>query len=134
MSHELTSTQAPASRSLYRVLIVDDDPHVRTLLGELMASPHRSIEVRDTPRAALEFIRHNPVDLALLDMMMPGMNGVELAGQIKAKCPAAHIIICTGYFAEAMASGATAQHVDRVLEKPLNLGELLQLTDAYSGQ
>lgn len=134
MSQELKSPTPAAERSVYRVLIVDDDPHIRALLAELLAAPHRSVEVRDTPRAALEFVRHNPVDLALLDMMMPGMDGVELAGKIKAKCPMAHIVICTGYFAAAMTATAEANQVERVLQKPINLGALMQLADSYAGQ
>ncbi len=134
MSSDIKSSTSTTGRSAYRVLIVDDDPHIRALLAELLTAPHRSIEVRDTPRAALEFVRHNPVDLALLDMMMPGMDGVELAGKIKAKCPQAHVVICTGYFAEAMTASAEANQVDRILQKPLNLGALMQLADAYSEQ
>ena len=125
---------ADSKNNVYRVLIVDDDPHIRLLLAELLKAPNRSIEVRDTPRAAVEFVRHNPVDLALLDMMMPGMNGVELATKIKEKCPRAHIVICTGYFAEAAAANAQAHAADQILEKPLNLGELLQLADAHTSE
>lgn len=125
---------ADSQNNIYRVLIVDDDPHVRMLLAELMKSPNRSVEVRDTPRAAVEFVRHNPVDLALLDMMMPGMNGVELAKKIKQKCPQAHIVICTGYLAQAAEANAEAHVADKIFEKPLNLGELLQLADAHTSE
>jgi CheY-like chemotaxis protein len=120
--------------NIYRVLIVDDEPAVRTMLAELLAGPTRSVEVRDTPRAALEFLRHNPVDLAVLDMMMPGMNGVELAKKIKAKCPRAHIVMCTGFVAEATAANATTNAVERIFEKPFNLGELLEVADAHTSE
>ena len=124
---------ADSKTNIYRVLIVDDDPHIRMLLAELLKAPNRSVEVRDTPRAAVEFVRHNPVDLALLDMMMPGMNGVELATKIKEKCPQAHIVICTGYLVEA-GCPEVRDRAEHVLHKPLNLGEVLQLADAYSAQ
>jgi CheY-like chemotaxis protein len=115
------------------VLIVDDEPDERDLLAELLSGPNRAVEVRDTARAALEFLEQNPVDLVFLDHCMPGMSGAELAQRIKAKYPQAHIIICTGYLVEA---GCPEIHdsAERVLHKPLNLGEVLQLADNYSSQ
>mgnify|MGYP001341997068 CR=1 FL=1 len=85
----------------YRVLIVDDEPDERDLLAELLSGPNRAVEVRDTPRAALEFLQHNPVDLAFLDHHLPGMSGTELAQRIKTMYPHAHIVMCTGYLVEA---------------------------------
>lgn len=119
-------------RDLYRILIVDDDAGIRDLLSELLQGPHRSIEVRDTPRAALEFLQHNPVDLAFVDLMMPGMRGDELAAAIKTRQPHAHVVICTGYLAEAAAEGAQLQAADCLLQKPLNLGEVMQIADSYA--
>jgi CheY-like chemotaxis protein len=117
---------------LYRILIVDDDAVIRDLLSELLQSPRRSIEVRDTPRAALEFLQHNPIDLAFVDLVMPGMNGTELAKKIKERCPQAHIVICTGHLTNASVTEAHAIPVDHLMEKPLDLGELLELADTYS--
>ena len=118
-------------QNLFRVLIVDDDAGVRELLAQILQAPHRSVAVRDCSRAALEFLQHNPVDLAFVDLMMPGMGGDELAKKIKQRNPRAHVVICTGYVAEANAAEAHATGVDRVLRKPINLGEVLQLADSY---
>jgi len=120
-------------RTPYRVLIVDDEPDERDLLAELLSGPNRAVEVRDTARAALEFLEQNPVDLAFLDHCMPGMSGAELARRIKAKYPQAHIIVCTGYMIEA---GCPEIHnsAEHVLHKPLNLGEVLRLADNYSAK
>jgi CheY-like chemotaxis protein len=114
----------------YRVLIVDDEPDERDLLAELLSGPNRAVEVRDTARAALEFLQHNPVDLVFLDYRMPGTSGLDLAEQIKAKYPQAHIVMCTGYLVEA-GCPEIRDSAEHVLHKPLNLGEVLQLADAY---
>jgi CheY-like chemotaxis protein len=119
-------------RELYRILIVDDDVAIRDLLADLLQGPHRSVEARDTPRAALEFLQHNPIDLAFVDLVMPGMQGTELARKIKERCPQAHVVICTGYLTEASVAEAHAIPVDHLMEKPLDLGELLELADTYS--
>jgi CheY-like chemotaxis protein len=120
-------------KSPYRVLIVDDEPGERDLLSELLSGPKRSVEVCDSPSAALSFLEHNPIDLALLDHRMPGMSGTELAKRIKEKYPQAHIVICTGYLVEA-GCPEVSERAEHVLHKPLNLGEVLQLADAYSAQ
>lgn len=115
----------------YRVLIVDDEPDERDLLAELLSGPNRAVEVRDTPRAALEFLQHNPVDLAFLDHHLPGMSGTELAQRIKTMYPHAHIVMCTGYLVEA-GCPEILDRAEHVLHKPLNLGEVLELADSYS--
>jgi CheY-like chemotaxis protein len=121
-----------AKPAVYRILIVDDDAAIRDLLSELLQAPNRSIEARDTPRAALEFLQHNPVDLAFLDLIMPGMNGNELAKKVKELYPRTHIVICTGHLTDASVTEAHAIPVDHLMEKPLDLGELLELADTYS--
>lgn len=117
----------------YRVLIVDDEPDERDLLAELLRGPNRSVEVHATPQGALDFLQHNPVDLAFLDHRMPDMTGTELAEKIKALYPQAHIVICTGYLVEA-GCPEVSDRAEHVLHKPLNLGEVLELADAYSAR
>ena len=119
-------------KSLYRVLIVDDDPGICRILADVLRAPNRSIDVRDTARAALEFLQHNPIDLAFIDLMMPGTTGEKLAEKIKEQCPRAHVVICTGQLAGTATGEARATNAERVLRKPLNLGEVLQLADSYT--
>ncbi len=118
--------------NIYRILVVEDEPIICELLAEVLRAPHRSIETRDNGPAALELLERNPVDLAFLDVRMPGMSGLELAQRIKEKSPATHIIICTGYYAQDVCEQAQQLHVDRIFEKPLNFGELLQIADSYT--
>lgn len=124
---------ADSRKTPFRVLIVDDEPDERDLLADLLRGPSRSVEVCESPRAALEFLEQNPVDLAFLDHRMPGMSGTELAEKIKAKYPATHIIICTGYLVEA-GCPEVSERAEHVLHKPLNLGEVLDLANSYCKQ
>jgi len=121
-----------SSKHPFRVLIVDDEPAIRDMFAELLRSPNRSVDVRDTPRAALEFLEHDPVDLAIVDYALPGMTGTKLAEKIKQKCPQAHIVLCTGYCDDVAAEGTGAANVERVLHKPVDLGEVLELADSYT--
>lgn len=121
-----------AKHSLYRILVVDDEPIICELLAEALSGPNRSIETRNDGQSALELMERNPVDLAFLDVNMPGMSGLELAQQIKKKSPNTHIIFCTGYYGQDICEKAEQLSVERVFEKPLNFGELLHLADTYT--
>jgi len=129
-----TATITKTTASVYRVLIVDDETAICEILAEVLRSPTRSIETCDTARGALEFLQHNPVDLAFVDVNLPGMSGLELTQRIKELNPQAHIIICTGYVGPELEEQAEAVRADRVLEKPLNFGEVLQLADSYASE
>ncbi len=111
---------------------MDDEPVLCDILAEVLAAPSRSIEVRDTPRAALKFLEHNPVDLAFLDANMPGVTGLELADRIRKKYPQAHIVICSGYVGPELASERVIGRIDQVLEKPVDFGEVIELADSYA--
>ena len=73
----MQTNKTETNETLYRVLIVDDDAPVREVLAALLRAPNRSIEMRDSARAALEFLQHDPIDLAFVDAKMPGMTGAE---------------------------------------------------------
>jgi DNA-binding NtrC family response regulator len=119
-------------QTLYRVLIVDDEAPVRELLATLLRAPNRSIEMRDSARAALEFLRHDPVDVAFVDGKMPGVAGVQFAEKIKARCPRAHVVIHTGCLDAAMRHEARPTNAERNSRDSLNVGELLELADSYT--
>src|ERR1035438_9730153 len=59
-------------QDIYRVLIVDEDAALRETLAGLLRAPNRSVEVRDGARTALEFLRHNPIDVAFVDAALTG--------------------------------------------------------------
>ncbi|MEI6085048.1 MAG: response regulator [Verrucomicrobiota bacterium] len=115
--------------SPYRVVIVDDDVTEREILVELLSAPNRQIEAFESAELALEYLQDNPVDLAFLDHVMPGLSGADLADKIKELHPSARIVMCTGYLVEVSHPQLRVQ-AERVLHKPLNLGEVLQLANA----
>lgn len=113
--------------------MVDDEPALCELLAEVLKSPRRSVEVRDTAGGALDFVSRNPVDLAFLDVNLPGMTGWELARHIKELSPQTRIIMCTGYHGDEIDAQARVVQADAVLHKPVDFGELIQLTENLSG-
>ncbi len=127
-------TASECAKAIYRVLIVDDEAPLRELLAEVLQAPERSVEVRDSAAAALDYARDNPVDLAFLDVNLPGMSGFELARRLRQVYPGVRVVICTGYAGRDVREQARAAAADHVLEKPMDLGEILQLAEAYAAE
>jgi DNA-binding NtrC family response regulator len=116
------------------ILIVDDDPQVRELLAALLQAPNRSVERRDTARAALEFAKHNAIDIAFLDTKPAGMSGSELASKIKAVHPRSQVLIYSGHLNGKQEPAASPSNADRASRGAVDFGELLQLADSYTAE
>jgi CheY-like chemotaxis protein len=110
-----------------RVLLVDDEAIVRrTLRAGLELQNYEVIEAGNG-QAALERLREEPVDVAILDVNMPGMNGIEAAAVIRRERPGIKILLLSGSTqssAEDAADLAAALGADAVLLKPLRIREL----------
>jgi two-component system alkaline phosphatase synthesis response regulator PhoP len=123
-------TQQADDRSL-RVLVVDDARDVRNLIAAHLKRGGHTVLLAEDGDAALELAREEKPDLAIVDIMMPGMNGYELTETIR-EIPMTKdlpVIVLT-----ARAGGADRAHAFRVgadafVQKPF---ELQRLTDAIS--
>jgi len=83
---------------MMKVLVIDDNPEDILLLKETIQSSFPGIRIFEalSGEAGLKVIRENEIDLILLDVYMPGMNGFETAEQIKAGGANIPIIFVTG--------------------------------------
>ena len=107
-----------------RILIVDDDPDIRKVLKLLLSESYIVSEAGDGP-AAIEYIRQNPdTDLIVLDVMMPGMSGIEACGEIR-KLSNAPVLFLTAKSAEPDRVSAYQSGGDDFLSKPFSQAELL---------
>ena len=105
------------------ILVVDDDALVRaTIAMALVELGYAVREAADGP-AALEAVREQAPSLIILDYVMPGMDGAEVAREVAAIDPELPIVFSTGH-AALRALRASAGEEVRVLEKPFTLDEL----------
>jgi two-component system response regulator FixJ len=112
------------------VHVVDDDEAVRDSLDALLSC--HGIDVRGYGSAA-EFVASLPVDrddCVLLDMHMPGTDGLQLAGMLRARAPALPIIMITGRSDEMLRQRAAAAGIRCLLDKPVDQSILLAAIDA----
>jgi PAS domain S-box-containing protein len=109
------------------VMLVDDDPHVRGLVkGVLEESDFAVVDFGDAA-AALEYLRQKkpPVKALVSDVMMPGMNGDELARRVREVRPDLGILLMTGYSDMELLQKATTEEGYPCLQKPVMPEELL---------
>ena len=109
---------------LSHVLIVDDDPDIRKVLNLLLKDSYRVAEVSDGA-AAVDYIKEHPdTDLVILDVMMPGLSGIEACGHIRefSKAP---VLFLTAKSGEDDRLSAYKSGGDDFLSKPFSQAELL---------
>jgi len=112
------------------VLIVDDDPLIRNLLGQILEPFEEKgvmILTANNGLVAIESVRRDHPDIVLLDVMMPKMNGFEVCSIIK-KDPAisgVHIIMLTAKGQEIDKNKAIGIGADSYITKPFNIIELM---------
>ena len=107
-----------------RILVVDDDPQIRRVMKVTLTGQGYEVTDAMTGEAALELLRERSFDLVLLDMNMPGMNGLETCLVIRAGSEIA-IIMLTVRDREADKVAALDAGADDYVTKPFNTQELL---------
>lgn len=108
-----------------RILLAEDDDSLRTFLaGALSKAGH---EVDDFPdgEEAIEALKTASYDLLLTDIVMPGVDGVELARKAADLYPEMRIVFITGFAAVALNPANQAPTKAKVLSKPFHLRELV---------
>ena len=107
-----------------RVLIVDDEADAGEILRLRLARRGLVPAVASSGEEALEYLGANPVDIVLLDVKMPGMDGFEVLGRIKKKWPELSVIILSGHADMDAAARGMELGAFFYLLKPVNLEDL----------
>jgi DNA-binding NtrC family response regulator len=113
-----------------RIMLVDDEVRFRDNLAKLLGAQGLSVTAADSGVAALKELQEQPFDVIVLDIRMPGMDGLATLAEIKKLAPGVEVIILSGH-----ASLDAAVEINRLggydyLMKPCPLEELLLKIDA----
>jgi DNA-binding NtrC family response regulator len=123
-----TATEPTVSiKTKGRILIVDDELVVRDSLGKWFASEGYTAKPAGGACEALEIIQQTEFDIALLDIKMPGMDGMELQLRLREADPELTVIVMTGYASVDTAVQALKQGAYDYITKPVDPDELSHL-------
>jgi signal transduction histidine kinase len=107
-------------RSL-RVLVVDDEPHARDVVSQYLRSDGHRVMTANNGNEAMQRVMSEDLDLVITDHGMPGMDGLQLAGEVRRVHPEKSVILLTGF---AFGPEQQPLSVNCVLKKPLVCEEL----------
>jgi two-component system response regulator HydG len=112
-----------------RLLVVDDEADTCANLSDILSELGYQVDVAYDGPSALELVRRTAYDVALLDLKMPGMDGLELYRRIKELQAGTVAIVVTAYASSHTAQEALAAGAWRILAKPVDFPQLMKLVD-----
>jgi len=107
-----------------RILVVDDEPGIRFFLEEVLTSEGHDVVAVESGEAALEQIAAQEFDLALLDLRLKGIGGLEVLAELRRRSPGTAVIVLTAYASLETAVEALRQGAHDYLFKPCKTIEL----------
>lgn len=108
------------------ILIVDDEPIARQSLGDILRLEGYHVTAVPSGEAAVEHLRNYAVDLMIVDLKMPGMNGLDVIQVANQLAPDAQIILLTAYGSMESAVEALRQRVHDYLLKPASPNQIIE--------
>jgi CheY-like chemotaxis protein len=102
-----------------QVLVIDDDAVVGRSFDRVLSGKGYEVRTAATGEEALHDMESRDYDLVFTDIKMPGMDGIEVAERIKAKCPWTPVVVITGYGTEENEARASVLGVSGFVRKPL---------------
>lgn len=109
-----------------RVLVVDDNALIRDLFVAMLQAAGATCSVAATAESALATARHGNVDVAILDLALPGLGGIELAPRLRQLLPRVRLVGASAHAGEREREAALAAGMDTFLTKPVAQGDLLR--------
>jgi len=115
------------------VLVVDDEEITRQLLVAALQAPQRQLLTAASGEEALEIAKKTDVDLVLLDLIMPGINGVETFRQLHELRPQLPVVIVTGYPDSDLMQKALEIGPFTMINKPVDVNQIQKVVDLIVG-
>jgi two-component system, cell cycle response regulator CpdR len=122
-THKAGKQGAPR-KTMLRILLAEDDEAMRTYLARALERVGYKVTAVDNGVAALPLLTDEPFDLLLTDIVMPEMDGIELAQKAAEIAPGLRVMFITGFSAVALKAGRKSPDA-KVLSKPFHLKDLV---------
>jgi DNA-binding NtrC family response regulator len=111
------------------ILVVDDEAGIRHLLRSVLVEEQYEVTTAGTTLDALNKLQDAPFDLAIVDLMLPDIDGLQLAEAIRMLDPRTPVILITAYGSPSFELMAEHPAIFHYLHKPFSLDRLLGLVD-----
>lgn len=118
-----------------KILIVDDEETIGIGISEILKDEGFEAAYVINGKDAVEAVRNNGYGLVYMDIVMPGMNGLDTFREIKKVKPAAKVILFTGYFKDAenvILQGIKEGMIDEFIRKPYFADEIVRSARKYA--
>jgi two-component system cell cycle response regulator CpdR len=110
---------------MHKILLAEDDDSLRRFLAKALERAGYEVRACADGEEAVDALEEGPFDLLLTDIVMPGMDGIEVARIAAEREPKLRIMFITGFAAVALAAGDRAPAGAKVLAKPVHLREIV---------
>src|SRR6202049_5276672 len=110
---------------MHKILLAEDDGDMRRFLEKALANAGYEVVAFDNGRSAYDRLREEPFELLLTDIVMPEMDGIELARRATEIDPDLKVMFITGFAAVALNADNKAPKDAKVLSKPFHLKDLV---------
>jgi DNA-binding NtrC family response regulator len=108
------------------ILILDDESRVRDEIGEFLSKNHFQISKAEKPSDAFQIIENETIDIAIVDIRLPEMDGLEVLKRIKKTHPAIEVIMISGHGDMSSVIEALRRGASDYFQKPFRLDEMSQ--------
>jgi CheY-like chemotaxis protein len=134
-SHLKQAGSMPKQKSNRRILIVDDEIAIADTLALIFKTQHYEARVAYSAEQAIEILAEWRPDLAIVDVILPEMNGIDFAIVIKANYPVCHVLLFSGHANTTMLLEEAGRkgHQFEVLAKPVHPSLMLERASALLG-
>jgi PAS domain S-box-containing protein/excisionase family DNA binding protein len=119
---------------LGNVLIVDDDPAILEMLSDIVSREEYKAVAVESGEKALEELKKQQFDLIFLDLLLPGMSGVEVFTELKKMHSRASVVILTGYADDPMADEALSMEPKYLIRKPFRVSEIIEAINSLGSR
>src|SRR5262249_50212553 len=113
------------TQSIRRILVVDDEPAIRSLLAEILESSGLEVITAQDGREARDQASRHSLDLVITDLIMPEVEGIEFIAKLRKERKDLKLIAMSGLFSADMLSAARLLGAHATLTKPLTAGMVL---------
>ena len=115
-----------------RMLVVDDEFGICEVLKQFFGPRGFTVDVAFSGEEALAKLTRDPIDILLLDILLPGLSGIEVLRRAKAEHPGLRVVMITALDQEHLVSQATRHGAAGFLAKPFNFNDAVWSSSLFS--